>query len=126
MAWVDQALRAVQENIGVDLHKVAKTGSYNDLLDRPTIPTVNNGKLTIQKNGATVGSFSANQSGDTTINIVETNELPTVSPSDNGKILMVKNGVWQEENVSMQRYYSGASVPSASLGSDGDLYLQIM
>lgn len=34
------------------------------------IPTVNNGKLTIQKNGADIGSFTANQSGDTSVNIV--------------------------------------------------------
>lgn len=34
-----------------------------------TAPTVNNGKLTIQKNGANVGEFTANQSGNTTANI---------------------------------------------------------
>ena len=33
------------------------------------IPTVNNGTLTIQKNGTTVKTFSANQSGDVTANI---------------------------------------------------------
>ena len=34
-----------------------------------TIPTVNNGTLTIQRNGTTVGTFTANQSGNTTANI---------------------------------------------------------
>lgn len=33
------------------------------------IPTVNNGKLTIQKNGANVATFTANQSGNVTANI---------------------------------------------------------
>lgn len=33
------------------------------------IPTVNNGTLTIQQNGTTVGTFTANQSADTTISL---------------------------------------------------------
>lgn len=48
---------------------VATTGSYNDLSNTPTIPTVHNGMLTIQKNGTTVETFSANQSGNVTANI---------------------------------------------------------
>ena len=40
--------------------------SYNDLDDKPTI---GNGTLTIQANGTSKGSFKANQTGDTTINI---------------------------------------------------------
>lgn len=48
---------------------VAKTGSYNDLTDKPTIPTVNNGTLTIQKNGTTVKTFTANSSSNVTANI---------------------------------------------------------
>ncbi len=54
----------------INLHKVAKTGSYNDLLYKPTIPAAaNNGKLTIQKNGTDVATFTANQSTNTTANI---------------------------------------------------------
>ena len=53
----------------VNLHKVSKTGSYNDLLDKPTIPTVNNAILTIQKNSATISTFSANASANVTCNI---------------------------------------------------------
>ena len=45
------------------------SGSYNDLTDKPTIPTVNNGTLTIKQNGTTVGTFSANQSGNTEVDI---------------------------------------------------------
>ena len=54
----------------INLHKVAKTGSYNDLLYTPTIPAAaNNGTLTIQKNGTKVQTFTANQSTNATANI---------------------------------------------------------
>ena len=52
-----------------ELSNVAFTGSYNDLSDKPTIPTVNNATLTIQKNGTTVKTFTANQSTAATANI---------------------------------------------------------
>lgn len=61
-----------------DLATVATSGSYNDLSDKPTIPTVNNATLTIQKNGTTVKTFTANASSDVTCNITvptNTNEL---------------------------------------------------
>ena len=40
--------------------------NYNNLTNKPS---VNNGNLTIKKNGAAVATFTANQSGDTTANI---------------------------------------------------------
>ena len=49
-----------------DLATVATSGSYNDLSDKPTIGA---GTLTIQKNGTTVATFSANATGNTTANI---------------------------------------------------------
>lgn len=52
---------------------MSKTGSYNDLLNKPTIPTVGNGALTINvgKDGNTpgTGSFTANQSSAGTITL---------------------------------------------------------
>lgn len=48
---------------------VATSGSYNDLADKPTIPTVNNATLTIQRNSTSVGTFTANASSNKTINI---------------------------------------------------------
>lgn len=51
------------------LSTVATSGSYNDLSNKPTIPTVNNATLTIQKNGTTVKTFTANASSDVTANI---------------------------------------------------------
>ena len=48
---------------------VATSGSYNDLSNKPTIPTVNNGTLIIKKNGINVATFTANQSSKTTADI---------------------------------------------------------
>ena len=53
-----------------DLAGVAFSGSYNDLTNKPTIPTVSNGQLTIQKNGVNVATFTANQSSNATANII--------------------------------------------------------
>lgn len=52
-----------------DLATVATSGSYTDLLNKPTIPTVNNATLTIQKNGTNVATFTANSSSNATANI---------------------------------------------------------
>ena len=49
------------------------------------LPTVNNGTLTIQKNGSNVATFSANQAGNTTANI----SVPAVN---NGTLTIQKNG----------------------------------
>ena len=48
------------------LWKGTKVATTSDI---PSVPTVNNGTLTIQKNGTSVGTFTANQSGNTTANI---------------------------------------------------------
>lgn len=52
-----------------DLATVATTGDYDDLLNKPTIPTVNDATLTIQKNGVDVATFTANSSTNQTANI---------------------------------------------------------
>lgn len=83
-----------RQNIG--LAEVAHTGDFNDLINRPpqisgqvqsnwsqdnvtsvdfirnkpAIPTVNNGTLTIEQDGTTVATFSANSSDNVTANIV--------------------------------------------------------
>lgn len=50
-----------------ELATVATTGSYTDLLNTPTIPTVNNATLTITQGGVSKGTFTANASSDVTI-----------------------------------------------------------
>lgn len=56
-----------------DLKTVAFTGSYNDLANKPSIPSVGNGTVTITQNGSYKGSFTMNQSGETTIALTDTN-----------------------------------------------------
>ena len=53
------------ETVGI----AAVTNNYSDLDNKPPI---NNGTLTIQQNGITVGTFTANQSSNTTANIYST------------------------------------------------------
>lgn len=53
------------------LKPVATSGDYNDLGNKPTIPAAaNDGTLTITVNGTTAGTFTANQAGNTDVNIV--------------------------------------------------------
>lgn len=54
------------------LATVATTGSYPDLHNRPTIPTVNNATLTIEQNGVSAGTFTANASSNKTISLTDT------------------------------------------------------
>lgn len=56
-----------RSNIGAGTSSFS--GNYNDLSNKPTIPTVNNATLTIQKNGTTVNTFTANASSNVTANI---------------------------------------------------------
>ena len=57
------ALKANSANLAT----VATSGSYEDLSNKPTIPTVGNGTITITQGGTSKGTFTTNQSGNTTI-----------------------------------------------------------
>ena len=119
--------------------------SYAYIQNKPTIPTVNNSTVTITMNGNTVGTFTLNKSGNTTIDLgtvltahqsiktinsqtitgtgnVSLDTLPPVTSSDNGKVLMVVNGAW--ELVSPVTLYSGATEPNNAQGNNGDIYVQ--
>lgn len=50
-----------------DLATVATSGSYNDLSNKPTIPTVNNPTITFTQGGMTKGTVTLNQSSNQTI-----------------------------------------------------------
>ena len=52
-----------------DVGAAALSNNYNDLDNKPTIPTVNDATLTIQKNGVDVQTFTANASSNVTCNI---------------------------------------------------------
>lgn len=49
--------------------KTSQLQNDSGFITSSSLPTVNNGTLTIQQNGVTVGTFTANQSGNTTVNI---------------------------------------------------------
>ena len=52
---------------------------------------------------------------------------PTTATEDkvlNGEIFFKANGSQATGNVVIQHYYTGSSEPSASLGVNGDIYLQ--
>ena len=84
------------------LATVATSGSYNDLSNKPTIPTVGNGTVTIKQSGASKGTFTMNQSGNKTIELDNTwrgiqDNLTSTSTTDSlsakqGKILNEKFG----------------------------------
>ena len=105
------------------LATVATSGDYGDLLNTPTIPTVNDATLTIQKNSTDVGTFTANASSNATIDITvptDTNDLtngagyitsgdiPSGDLSSNSSVLTVTDG-------------TGATLSNTSLTLDTDL-----
>lgn len=53
----------------VTLADVATSGDFDDLINKPTIPTVGNGTVTINQGGTQKGTFTLNQSGNVTINL---------------------------------------------------------
>lgn len=57
------------------LATVAKTGSYSDLKDTPTIPIPGDGTLTIRVNNSPMATFRANQTDDTIADI----QLPSAT-----------------------------------------------
>lgn len=89
---------------------VATSGDYNDLTNLPTIPTVYNGSLTITRNNTAVGTFYANQSTDTTLNISVTDskvQQQNTTSDSNLRIILsygannttVTNEVWKSESL---------------------------
>lgn len=83
------------------LAKVATTGSYNDLSNKPTIPSLN-GYAT--ETWVTEKGYQTATQVQTAISNVR--QLPVVSTSDNGKFLRVVSGAW-----------AAAIVPSAETTS---------
>ena len=60
-------------NIGAGTGNSNFHGNYNSLSNKPTIPSVGNGTITIKQAGASKGTFTMNQSGNTTIELTDTN-----------------------------------------------------
>ena len=68
----------------INLHKISKTGNYNDLLNKPTIPAAaNDSTITIQKNGTTLNTFTLNQSSPKIVNIPIPTTVAELSDASN-------------------------------------------
>ena len=66
-----------------DVGAAALSNNYNDLDNLPTIPTVNDAVLTIQKNGVDVQTFTANASSNVTANITVPTKTSDITNDSN-------------------------------------------
>ena len=109
---------------------VATSGSYLDLDNKPRIPLVNDGILTIQKNGENVVTFTANQGSNATANIVvpsKTSELEndsnfiTQDDIDFPEFAQVQSD-WQETDTTSKAYIKNK--PTIPTVNDATLTIQ--
>ena len=61
---------------------------------------------------------------DNTTLIDITNTTATAGDVTSGKVFYSANGTQTTGTLQFQKYYTGASAPSSSLGNNGDIYLQ--
>lgn len=134
--------------INSKLSKVAASGSYNDLSNKPTIPSVGNGIVTIKQAGTVKGTFTTNQSGNTTVELSDSNtntwrgiqnNLTSDSTSDSlsaaqGKVLkeLVDSKVTESQNVATDLnnikstgiHHISASTSNNPTGTHGTLFAE--
>ena len=77
---------ANEKNISLDNLKTFKKKADATYAKKTDIVAANNGKLTIQKNGSTVATFTANQSGNATANITVPTKLNELSERTFGNL----------------------------------------
>lgn len=96
----------------------------------PTPPTVNDGTLTIQQNGTTLGTFTANQSGNTTVNISAPTAAADVTYDNTASGLSATKvqGAIDELNADVNGAINSTAVSVAdidSLTTTGKYYLEL-
>lgn len=107
-------VKALLEYIKGKLAKVAISGSYNDLSNKPTIPSVGNGTITIKQAGAVKGSFTTNQSGATTIELTDNNTdtwrgiQNNLTSTSTDQSLSAAQGKWLNENKAAMTTLKGS------------------
>lgn len=87
--------------------KTSQLQNDSGFITSSSLPTVNNGTLTIQQDGTTVGTFTANQSGNTTVNLT----------SGGGSGFTIQ-AIWCTDSISPNTTYSstvGNTYPGSSL-----------
>ena len=106
------------------LATVATSGDYDDLINKPTIPTVNDATLTIQKNGSDVATFTANASSNVTANVtVPTTTSELTNNSDfvsDASYVHTDNNFTNAEKTKLSGIESGAEVNVQSDWNEAD------
>lgn len=100
------------------------TYDYSELKGTPTIPTVGNGKITINQVGAKKGEFTVNQTGDTTIELTDNDTNTQYQLVLSGHTLKLQsreltNGVWGKwGDVEAQSFTLPDTTYTFATGSD--------
>ena len=87
--------------------KTSQLQNDSGFITSASVPTVNNGTLTIQQDGVTVGTFTANQSGNTTVNLT----------SGGGSGFTIQ-AIWYDDHITPHTTFSstvGNTYPGSSL-----------
>ena len=107
------------------LATVATTGAYSDLTGTPTIPTVNDATLTIQKNGTDVQTFTANASTNKTANITVptatsdlTNDSGFIASDSSGNTTITGKATLGAINGDSLFAYTSISVTTSSIAAN--------
>lgn len=108
-----------------DLATVATTGSYNDLLDQPTI---GDATLTIQRNGATAQTFTANSTTNKSVDIqapirVDLSNSTQTSAWHRSVIALCE--VTTADKVEFNSFSGGKITFHRSNGLDGVAYIDV-
>lgn len=108
------------ENYGYTTNAGTITGVNMNGASKGTSGVVNLGTVvtavTVNGNAASISNGAAS------VSLTIPQGLPSVSASDNGKVMRVANGAWGTATPVVLRTGSGA--PAASLGNVGDVYVQ--
>jgi hypothetical protein len=87
------------------------SGDYNDLLNKPTIPTVNDSTITLQRNGASIGNFTLNQAANEIFNFIDENTQ--LSDGEIGAFGYIKDGNTNWNNT-YGLWGKGTDIPSSA------------
>lgn len=105
-----------------ELAAVATSGLYSDLTGTPTIPTVNNATLTIQQNGTSLGTFTANASSNATVDVNApklTSLVGSVQTSDYHRSVVALCEVASGSGSTVNSWSSGKLVAHRNNGAYG-------
>lgn len=120
---LDGIAQGAEVNVQSDWNQ-SNSASDDYIKNKPTIPTVNNATLTIKKNNTSVGTFTANSSTDTTVDITVptatsdlTNDSSYVSDSS---YVHTDNNYTTTEKTKLSGIAAGAEVNVQSDWNESD------